>query len=97
MRSEVNMINVIIYDGNRKNNWDYPEGLSLKDVLRRRKFRWVKDSVRVNGFMIADSLLSYDLAAFVKAAEERNAYDGKLHVTVSPVEERKDDEEENRQ
>lgn len=97
MKPEVNMVNVIIYDGNRKNNWDYPEGLSLKDVLRRRKFRWESNSVRVNGFMIADSLLHYDLSAFVKAAMERNAYDGKLHVTVSPVEERKDDEKENRQ
>ena len=82
MKQEVRMINVIIYDGNRKNNWDYPEKLSLKDVLRRRKFRWVKDSVRVNGFMIADSLLHYDLAAFVKAAEERDAYHGRLYVTV---------------
>ena len=89
MREQENFVNVIIYDGNRKINWDFKSTLSLREAIERWGFKWVKNSVRVNGFMIADSLLYHPLSSFVYSAEKVNRYNGRLYVILESVKEDK--------
>jgi hypothetical protein len=82
MREELNLVNVIIYDGNRKVNWDFRDGKPLMEALGKFGFKWQKNSVRVNGHPVTDSLLYHNLGSFVEASKRCGDYSGKLFVTM---------------
>ena len=82
MREELNLINVIIYDGNRKVNWDFRDGKPLMEALGKFGFKWQKNSVRVNGHPVTDSLLYHNLGSFVEASKRCEDYGGRLFVTM---------------
>ena len=82
-------INVVIYDGNRKINWDYKETVSLQEAIDRWGFKRIKDTVRVNGFPVSDSKLYHKLSSFVQASKEKDAYNGRLYVTFASEKEKK--------
>ncbi len=44
MREELNLVNVIIYDGNRKVNWDFRDSKPLNEALGKFGFKWKKNS-----------------------------------------------------
>lgn len=82
MREELNLVNVIIYDGNRKVNWDFRDGKPLMEAIGKFGFKWQKNSVRVNGHPVTDSLLYHNLGSFVEASERCGDYGGRLYVTM---------------
>ena len=82
MREELNLVNVILYDGNRKVNWDFRDSKPLMEALGKFGFKWQKNSVRVNGHPITDSLLYHNLGSFVEASKRCGDYAGKLFVTM---------------
>lgn len=92
MREELNLVNVILYDGNRKVNWDFRDSKPLMEALGKFGFKWQKNSVRVNGHPIADLVLYHNLGSFVEASKRCGDYSGKLFVTME-----KPDKPENQQ
>lgn len=85
------MVNVILRDGNRTVNWDYPEDTPLLDVLKNWKFSWETDSVRVCGMPIPDSLLYRQIEEFVFSATKCCRFTGSLFVDmVQPKKKKKE-------
>ena len=82
MREELNLVNVIIYDGNRKVNLDFRDGKPLMEAIGKFGFKWQKNSVRVNGHPVTDSLLYHNLGSFVEASKRCGDYGGRLYVTM---------------
>ena len=79
------MVTVLMKDGNRTVNWDFPKELSLLDAMKRWHFRWVADSVRVCGMPILDSMLKETIGHFVYVATATARYTGTLWVTMEGV------------
>ena len=46
--------NVLIKDGNRTVNWDFPDDSSVRDALLLWHFEWEPDSVRINGKPVSE-------------------------------------------
>lgn len=86
MREELNLVNVIIYDGNRKVNWDFRDGKPLMEAIGKFGFKWKKNSIRVNGHPVTDSLLYHTLESFIEASKRCGDYDGRLFVTMEKPE-----------
>ena len=86
MCEELNLINVIIYDGNRKVNWDFRDSKPLSEALGKFGFKWKKNSIRVNGHPVTDSLLYHNLGSFVEASKRCEDYNGRLFVTMKKPE-----------
>lgn len=68
--------NVLIKDGNRTVNWDFPANSTVRDVLRLWQFEWEPDSVKINGRPVPDGVLCYPLANFI------SLWDGNIVITM---------------
>ena len=67
--SKYNFVNTIIFNGNRKINWDFRDNKSLEEALKWFGFKWKNNSIRVNGHPVVDSKLFMTLASFVEASK----------------------------
>lgn len=52
---------VFISDGNRLSSYDHRTDVKLGEVLKERKYNWLKGSVRVNGKSVPDSAMDETL------------------------------------
>lgn len=86
MREELNLVNVILYDGNRKVNWDFRDRTPLADALEKFGFKWRKGSIRVNGHAVAESKLYHDLSRFFAEAKKADESCARLFVTMKKPE-----------
>lgn len=86
MREELNLVNVILYDGNRKVNWDFRDRTPLADALEKFGFKWRKDSIRVNGHAVAENMLYHDLSRFFAEAKKADESCARLFVTMKKPE-----------
>lgn len=86
---ELNLVNVVFYDGNRKVNWDFRDTKPMSEALGRFGFKWEKNSIRVNGHPVTDSLLHNTLASFVEASKRCGDYVDRLFVTMERPKEKK--------
>ena len=66
--------NVLIKDGNRTVNWDFPAYSSVLDVLQLWHFDWEPDSVTINGKPVPDETLGSALCGYMQ--------DGKLVIQM---------------
>lgn len=82
MREELSLVNVIMYDGNRKVNWDFRDSKPLMEALGKFGFKWKRNSIHVNGHPVANSLLHHSLGSFVEASKRCEDYGGRLFVTM---------------
>ena len=69
--------NVLIKDGNRTVNWDFPVDSSIRDALQLWRFEWAPDSVRINGKPYPDEELGCALVEFT-------LLDSNLVITMVP-------------
>ena len=88
MRPYVRLVRIVIKDGNRTVNWDFPEEMALSEVLKRWDFKWEPDSVRVCGMPIPDNLLTESARHFAEAAAKMALYTGALWVTMKGIPEK---------
>ncbi len=88
MRPYVRLVRIVIKDGNRTVNWDFPEEMGLMEVLNRWNFKWEPDSVRVFGMPIPDNLLTESVMHFVEASKAMARYTGALWVTMKGIPEK---------
>lgn len=86
MNDLLNYINVVMYDGNRKVNWDFRDRTPLADALEKFGFTWRKDSIRVNGHAVAENMLHHDLSRFFAEAKKADESCGRLFVTMKKPE-----------
>lgn len=81
--SKNNFVNIILYDGNRKVNWDFRDNKPLEECLKWFGFKWKNSSIRVNGHSVAECKLFMSLTSFVKASEMcGDDCRGRLFVTM---------------
>lgn len=83
------MINVIIRDGNRTVNWDFPGSDTALEVLNRWHFEWEAESVSVCGMPIPEEMLNSTLDDLVYASTAMCMYAGKLFIDVKQPEKKK--------
>lgn len=85
-------ISVRIDDGNRTVSYDYQADKSLRKILTDWMFKWVPDSIQVNGMRVPDSMLDYTLANHM-AQVQRNHGAYALRITMVPPAEKKEKKE----
>lgn len=83
------MINVLIKDGNRTVNWDYPESKPVADILKENDFVPMPGTLRIGG-VEPDRTILYLLSD----APQEMTPDGKqkrVVITMKPMPEKKPD------
>lgn len=90
MNNKFNLVNVVIYDGNRKVNWDFRNTKSMKEALEKFGFKWEPNTIRVNGHLTLESHLHYMLGSFVEASKRCGDDTNRLFVTMMRPQKKED-------
>lgn len=95
-------VEVLLKDGNRTVNVETRNDYSILSVLIHNEFKWIRNSIRINGSPVRDKELSTTLDRFISGPENAGRIVPRVTITmVAPKQElpkknenRKEDTEE---
>lgn len=87
---ETKNFNVLIRDGDKKTanrfvNWDFSDQTTVFECLRKFKWSWKHNSVKVNGKPLKDDQLNISLIDIMQETRPGWKYGDRVTITMRPV------------
>lgn len=93
----IKYVEVLLSDGNRIVNAEYPDTVTIREALIGSEYKWDPDSVHVNGEQLPDNALDIALEQFAVQESGHFKLVPRVRVTMAvpkPIKPKKEEEKE---
>ena len=80
---EAQIIEAVVKDGNRIMNIELRDDYTVREVLLYNNFKWIKDSINVNGERMPDNTLDIPMNQFIHDQKRRPGSLPRVTITMT--------------